>query len=157
MSEYLVQEIRRQPNVEVRLWTEVVDGEGEGALERIVLLDHAQGKRETVPAEVLFVLIGAQPHTEWLAGTVLRDRQGFIITGRRAGRGAAWRIEREPTRFETSMPGVFAVGDVRSGSVKRVASAVGEGAASVQEIHEYLTSPVSIDRASDFSSQNRVS
>jgi thioredoxin reductase (NADPH) len=138
MSDYLVQEIRRRPNVEVRLWTEVIDGEGEGALERIVLVDHALGKNETVPAEVLFVLIGAQPHTEWLAGTVLRDQQGFIITGRLARKGAAWRIGREPTRFETSMPGVFAVGDVRSGSVKRLASAVGEGAAAVPEIHEYL-------------------
>jgi thioredoxin reductase (NADPH) len=138
MSDYLVQEIRRRPNVQVRLWTEVVDGEGEGALERIVLLDHARGTRETVPAEVLFVLIGAQPHTEWLAGTVLRDRSGFIITGRLARRGAAWSVGREPGSFETSMPGVFAVGDARSGSVKRLASAVGEGAAAVREIHEYL-------------------
>jgi thioredoxin reductase (NADPH) len=149
MSEYLVREIRRRPNIEVRLRTEVVDGEGEGALERIVLLDHALGRRETVPAEVLFVLIGAEPHTEWLAGTVLCDRQGFIVTGRRARDGAAWRIEREPTRFETSMPGVFAVGDVRSGSVKRVGSAVGEGAAAVAEIHEYLTSSVVIEEASE--------
>jgi len=145
MSDYLVQEIRRRPNVEVRLRTEVVDGEGEGALERIVLLDHARGKRETVPAEMLFVLIGAQPHTEWLAGTVLRDSDGFIMTGRHVRSGATWRIEREPTRFETSMPGVLAVGDVRLGSVKRVASAVGEGAAAVSEIHEYLTSPVAVD------------
>ena len=153
MSEYLVQEIRRRPNVEVRLRTEVVDGEGEGALERIVLLDHALGTRETVPAEVLFVLIGAQPHTEWLAGTVLRDRQGFIITGRRARRGAPRHMEREPARFETSMPGVFAVGDVRSGSVKRLASAVGEGAAAVAEIHDYLTSSIVVDRVSDLSSE----
>lgn len=156
MSDYLVQEIRRRPNVEVRLWTEVVDGEGEGALERIVLLDHALGKRETVPAEMLFVLIGAQPHTEWLAGTVLRDRQGFIVTGRLAQRGTDWRIGREPTRFETSMPGVFAVGDVRSGSVKRLASAVGEGAAAVPEIHEYLTSSVVVDRVPDMSPKNGV-
>ena len=147
MSEYLVQEIRRRPNVEVRLRTEVVDGEGEGALERIVLLDHALGTRETVPAEVLFVLIGAEPHTEWLAGTVLRDRQGFILTGRRAQGELALSIGREPTRFETNIPGVFAVGDVRSGSVKRVASAVGEGAAAVAEIHEYLTSSINLDRA----------
>jgi len=153
MSDYLVQEIRRRPNVEVRMWTEVVDGEGDGALERIVLLDHATGKRETVPGEMLFVLIGAQPHTEWLAGTVLRDREGFIITGRLARNGAAWRNGREPARFETSMPGVFAVGDVRSGSVKRLASAVGEGAAAVAEIHDYLTSSIVVDRVSDLSSE----
>ena len=96
----------------------------------------------------LFVLIGAEPHTEWLAGTVLRDREGFIVTGRRARDVAAWRIEREPSRFETSMPGVFAVGDVRSGSVKRVGSAVGEGAAAVAEIQEYLTSSIVIEEVS---------
>ena len=123
-------------------------------IKRIALLDHALGTRETVPAEMLFALIGAQPHTEWLAGTVLRDRQGFIITGRRAREGAAGRTGREPARFETSMPGVFAVGDVRSGSVKRLASAVGEGAASVQEIHEYLSS--SIERVSDLPSKDRI-
>jgi len=153
MSDYLVQEIRRRPNVEVRMGTEVVDGEGDGALERIILLDHASGKRETVPAEVLFVLIGAQPHTEWLAGTVLRDREGFIITGRLARKGAAWRNGRESARFETSMPGVFAVGDVRSGSIKRLAFAVGEGAAAVAEIHDYLTSSIVVDRVSDPSSE----
>ena len=152
MSDYLVQEIRRRPNVAIRLRTEVVDGEGDGALERIVLLDRALGKKETVPAELLFVLIGALPHTEWLDGTVLRDQQGFILTGNRARRGAAWRIDREPTRYETSVPGVFAVGDVRAGSVKRVASAVGEGAASVAEIHEYLASSMADHRSSDLSS-----
>jgi len=98
------------------------------------------------------VLIGALPHTEWLDGTVLRDQQGFILTGSRARRGAAWRIDREPTRYETSVPGVFAVGDVRAGSVKRVASAVGEGAASVAEIHEYLASSMADHRSSDLSS-----
>ncbi len=149
MSDYLIQEIRRSPNVEVRLNTEVVDGEGEAAIERIVLADLARGTRETVPADLLFVLIGAQPHTDWLAGTVHRDHHGFILTGRDVERTGAIRGPgREPLRFETSMSCVFAVGDVRSGSVKRVASAVGEGAAAVQDIHERLASPVTFTSAS---------
>jgi thioredoxin reductase (NADPH) len=149
MSDYLVQEIRRSPNVEVGLNTEVVDGEGEVALQRIVLADLVRGTRETVPADLLFVLIGAQPHTDWLAETVQRDAHGFIRTGRDIERiGAIRELSREPLRFETSMPGVFAVGDVRSGSVKRVASAVGEGAAAVQDVHECLDSPVAFATAS---------
>jgi thioredoxin reductase (NADPH) len=146
MSDYLVREIRRRPNVEIRLLTEVVDGDGDTALERIVLKDHARGARETAAADTLFVLIGAVPHTEWLAGTVLRDRDGFVVTGRNLRRAMAdVREGREPMRLETSMPGVFAVGDVRLGSVKRVASAVGEGANAVQYIHEYLAAPVALE------------
>ena len=143
MSDYLVRDISRRPNVEIRLQTEVVDGNGGTALQRIVLLDHARGTRETVPADALFVLIGAQPHTEWLGGTLQRDRKGFIITGRDLDRaGVGWSLERGPLPLETSMPGVFAVGDARQGSVKRVASAVGEGAIAVRYIHEYLAAPV---------------
>jgi thioredoxin reductase (NADPH) len=146
MSDYLVREIRQRPNVAIRLLTEAVDGDGGTALERIVLLDHARGARETVPADSLFVLIGAQPHTGWLAGTVLRDRDGFLLTGRNLRRAAGEvRFEREPMRLETSMPGVFAVGDVRLGSVKRVASAVGEGAMAMQYVHEYLAAPVALE------------
>jgi thioredoxin reductase (NADPH) len=149
MSDYLVQEIRRRPNVDVRLRTEVVDGEGEVALKRIVLADLACGTRETLPADLLFVLIGAQPHTDWLGETVQRDAHGFVLTGRDVERtGAIRELGREPLRFETSMPGVFAVGDVRSGSVKRVASAVGEGAAAVQDVHECLAAPVAFASAS---------
>jgi thioredoxin reductase (NADPH) len=98
-----------------------------------------------VSADALFVLIGAKPHTEWLADTVQRDGHGFVITGRdldRAGTGRG--LARKPMRLETSMPGIFAVGDVRMGSVKRVASAVGEGAVVVQYIHDYLASPVAL-------------
>jgi thioredoxin reductase (NADPH) len=120
--------------VEVRLGVEVVDGDGEHALERIVLRELAGGATETLPVESLFVLIGAQPHTDWLAGAVRRDRHGFILTG-----GDLDAVDgRAPLRFETSMPGVFAIGDVRGGSVKRVASAVGEGAVAVQFVHDYL-------------------
>ncbi len=123
MSDYLVQDIVRRPNVEVQLRTELADGDGGVALERVVVLDRERGTRTELPAAVVFVLIGADPHTDWLAGTLERDSHGFLITG---------------PSLETSIPGVFAAGDVRVGSVKRVASAVGEGADVVRYIHEYL-------------------
>jgi thioredoxin reductase (NADPH) len=139
MADYLVQEIRHAPNVELRLSTEIVDAEGDAGLERLHLFDRARGTTEILPATTLFVLIGADPHTDWLAGTVARDRNGFILTGRDIERGAAgWPIARAPLPFETSVPGVFAVGDVRAVSSKRLASAVGEGAAAVSSIHELL-------------------
>ena len=145
MSDYLVREIRRAPNVEVRLQTEVVDGEGEATLERLVVMDHARGRRETVPADALFVLIGAVPHTDWLAGTLQRDRKGYLVTGQEVeGAGLGSDVKREPLPLETSMPGVFAVGDVRRGSVKRVASAVGEGAVAVRYLHDYVAAPVAL-------------
>jgi thioredoxin reductase (NADPH) len=144
MSDYLVRDISRRPNVEIRLRTEVVDGSEDSALQRVVLLDQARGTRETVPADALFALIGARPHTEWLGATLQRDRKGFIITGRDLDRaGVSWSLERGPLPLETNMPGVFAVGpDARQGAVKRVASAVGEGASVVRYIHEHLAAPV---------------
>jgi thioredoxin reductase (NADPH) len=146
MSDYLVRDIRQRPNVEVRLQTELVAGEGESSLERIVLLDHATGARETLPATILYVLIGAEPHTEWLAGVVQRDAHGFILTGRHVPREpGVGPLDREALSLETSIPGVFACGDVREGSVKRVSSAVGEGAVAVRYIHEYLAEPVALD------------
>jgi thioredoxin reductase (NADPH) len=146
MSEYLVRELQRQPNVEVRLTTEVVDGDGGAALERIVIRNHRMETSETLPTSLLFVLIGADPHTDWLAGAVRRDRHGFILTGRDSlGQpGASGGLEHQPTPFETSMPGVYVAGDARRGSVKRVASAVGEGAAAVRSIHEYFAAPVEL-------------
>lgn len=138
MSDYLVQVIRHRPNVEVRLATEIVAGEGEVTLKRLVLRDHAHDTQETVPAEVLFVMIGASPRTDWLAGAVERDRHGFVCTGPDVDR-SRFPLSRAPTRFETSMPGVFAAGDVRAGSAKRLASAVGEGSVSVQHVWEYLS------------------
>jgi thioredoxin reductase (NADPH) len=141
MSDYLVQQIRKSDNVRVRLRTEVIGAAGGRALEQITLLDHAREKKETAPAEVLFALIGAEPHTEWLSGTLERDPQGFILTGASVDGGREGpSAGRPPTRLETSMPGVYAVGDVRWGSVKRVAAAVGEGAVAVQYVHEYLAS-----------------
>jgi thioredoxin reductase (NADPH) len=145
MSDYLVRDISQRPNVEIRLRTEVVDGKGGTALRRVVLLDHARGMRETVLADALFVLIGARPHTDWLGGTLQRDRKGFIVTDRELDRaGVSWSLERGPLPLETSMPGVFAVGDARQGSVKRVASAVGESASVVRYIHEYLGAPLAL-------------
>jgi len=140
MSDYLVQEIRRARNVDVRLHTDAIGGEGQVQLERLRLRDRDRGTTETVPAEVLFVLIGAAPRTEWLSGVVRRDDHGFVLTGRDLDDVALrdWPLARPPMRYETSLPGVFAAGDVRSGSVKRIASAVGEGAVAVQEIEEYL-------------------
>jgi thioredoxin reductase (NADPH) len=140
MSDYLVQQIRRSPNVEVLLDTEVVGGEGASVLERLTLRDNRCGDMRSVPAHMLFVLIGAIPRTEWLAGVVERDARGFILTGddvpATAARGD---VGRRPGRFETSLPGVFAIGDARSGSHKRVAAAVGEGAGAVHDVHEYLS------------------
>jgi thioredoxin reductase (NADPH) len=137
MSDYLVQYLRRASNVEVRLGCELVDGSGEHRLESITVRDRRTGALETLPARILFALIGARPHTDWLAGTVARDEWGYLLTGKHLT-GGAWPLERRPRRYETSMPGVFAVGDVRHEAAKRVASAVGEGSVAVQYVHEHL-------------------
>jgi thioredoxin reductase (NADPH) len=140
MSDYLVRQIEHLPNIDVRLDTEVVDGRGEGALREITIMDRLARTKEVVPAESLFVLIGAQPNTEWLEGVVARDRHGFVLTGPDLEQSIE--MHRSPSRFETSMPGVFAAGDVRFGSIKRVASAVGEGAVALEFIREYLDSTI---------------
>ena len=142
MSDYLIKEIDAAQNIEVRFNIRVVDGGGEGRLERLVLENSASDLTETVPATALFVLIGAEPHTEWLPEEILRDNRGFVVAGQdflRDGRPPqGWPLERLPLHLETSIPGVFAAGDVRHGSVKRVASAVGAGANAIQLVHEYL-------------------
>jgi thioredoxin reductase (NADPH) len=141
MSDYLVQEIEQAPNVAVRLGTQVVDGLGSWRLEGLALRRRGDGATEEVPAAALFVMIGAEPHTDWLTG-VARDDQGYILTGHDLlgpdGPPAGWPLKRPPLLLETSLPGVFAAGDVRHRSVKRVASAVGEGAVAVQLVHQYL-------------------
>ena len=137
MSDYLVQQIRGTANVRVRLESEVVGGDGAERLETLEIRGRAHGEVETVPARLLFVLIGAMPHTDWLQGTVERDAKGFIPTGHRVD-PTLWPLQRPPMSFETSVPGVFAVGDVRLDSMKRVASAVGEGAGAIQNVHQYL-------------------
>ena len=141
MSEYLITEISNTPNIGVRPDTEVIDGAGRSTLETLMLRDKAAGTTQ-VTASALFLMIGAEPHTDWLESSVERDDGGFILTGRdlyRAGQPpAGWPLERPPLLLETSMPGVLAVGDVRHRSMKRVASAVGEGATAIQLVHEYL-------------------
>jgi thioredoxin reductase (NADPH) len=138
MSQYLRDEIGVVENIEVHLNTQVLDGGGEGHLSWLTVVDAGTGDTRTVPAAALFILIGAQPRTDWLPPGVARDARGYIATG--ADAVAAWSPERRdvPLLFETSVRGVFAVGDVRLGSVKRVASAVGEGAAVIQQVHEHL-------------------
>ena len=142
MSHYLVKQIQATPTITVRPRTEVVDGHGTGRLEALTLCDHRSGATQVVPASALFVVIGAEPHTGWLHGSVARDRQGYLLTGPDLERNTAtptgWPLVRPPLFLETSTPGVFAAGDVRHRSVKRVASAVGEGAIAIQLIHEYL-------------------
>ena len=143
MSQYLIEEIEATRNIQVRLNTRVMDGGGQGRLEHLVLEDRASGLTETVPAAALFVLIGARPHTGWLPEEVVRDERGYSITGsdllREAVPPEVWPLERPPMLMESSVPGVFAVGDVRCGSVKRVASAVGEGSIAIQMVHKYLS------------------
>ena len=140
MSDYLIQDISRLPNVEVRLQCEAVEGIGQTRLQEIVVKSHSTGKTETLPVAAFFVMIGALPHTEWLSNSVKRDKHGFIITGSDLNEKSS----RQPLRFETSLPGVFAAGDVRHASVKRVASAVGEGSVAIHFIHDYLVSPISV-------------
>jgi len=141
MSDYLVQEIEATGNITVRLHTEISDGHGTDRLEALTLCDRRRGRLERVPATALFVLIGGEPRTQWLPDTVQR-RYGYLLTGRdvaRDGTGApCWPPGRAPLPLETSIPGVFAVGDVRYRSIKRVASAVGDGATAVRLVHEYL-------------------
>ncbi|MEV8630483.1 FAD-dependent oxidoreductase [Streptosporangium sp. NPDC051023] len=136
MSQYLVDEIRRTPAIEVRLRTRVVEFSGQERLERITLADAATGETAEEPAAFVFTFIGARPRTGWLDGVVARDEHGFVLTGSDVP-AEAWSLEREPYLLETSVPGVFAAGDVRSRSVKRVASGVGEGAMAVALIHRY--------------------
>jgi thioredoxin reductase (NADPH) len=140
MSEYLIQDISRLPNVEVRLQCEAIEGIGQSRLQEIVVQNHSTGRTETLPVAAFFVMIGALPHTEWLSSSVQRDKHGFILTGSDLNEKSS----RQPLRFETSLPGVFAAGDVRHASVKRVASAVGEGSVAIHFIHDYLASPVSV-------------
>lgn len=145
MSHYLTLRLEGASNVTIVPYSQIIDGEGEGRLEQLAIEDLRTGERRTVPAAGLFAMIGAEPHTEWLPGSILRDDEGFVLTGSdllEAGVAEGGRplfaAGRAPYPLETSMPGVFAVGDVRHGSVKRVASAVGEGAVAVRFVHQYL-------------------
>ncbi|WP_077041849.1 FAD-dependent oxidoreductase [Rhodococcus sp. MTM3W5.2] len=145
MSHYLIQQIRQNPRIVVRACAEVVGVEGDDHLERITLRDNTTGRTETVDAHWLFLFIGAAPRTDWLDGVVVRDDHGYVLSGPDlvvdGKRPRGWELDRMPQHLETSVPGVFAAGDVRSDSAKRVASAVGEGAMAVMLVHRYLAKP----------------
>lgn len=139
MSAYLINEILRLPNVELRLETELVDADGEHALEHVTLRHRRTGALDVIRTSALFVMIGARPHSDWLRGSVDCDGNGFIVTGADVDAHARPRFgAREPMLVETSMPGVFAVGDVRHGSTKRIATAAGEAAVAVAALHQYF-------------------
>jgi thioredoxin reductase (NADPH) len=145
MSRYLIDEIDAAENVEVRAHSEITGAAGEGALEAVEVRDCRTGRVETVPATALFLMIGAQPHTEWLPETICRDERGYLLTGSDLPEGE-WQLERGRLMLETSMPGVFAVGDARHGSTKRVASAVGEGSVVIEQVHQLLAAAESPGR-----------
>lgn len=143
MSQYLIDQIDQTENIEVCTETEVVEAHGEKRLEALTLVNNASGERETVPAAALFIFIGAVPHTDMVAGLVRRNKAGFILTGPdifEGGKRSGWTLKRDPYLLETSVPGIFAAGDVRHGAVRRVASAVGQGAIAVNLVHQYLKS-----------------
>ena len=146
MSDYLIRAIRAAPNVEVRTGTTVVGGGGDGWLQELVLRNGATGEENEVAADALFVLIGARPRTDWLPVEIARDEQGFVLTGDEVTGG--WSLARHPFALETSMPGVFAAGDARHSSVKRVAVAVGEGSLAVQAVEQLLATeqPAQVNR-----------
>jgi len=141
MSRYLIDRVRAAPNIRLLFNSEVVAACGSEHLEKLTIANHAEASELQVDADYLFVFIGADPHTEWLGESIARDDHGFVISGAdllRDGARPRWPLERQPMLLETSLPGVFAAGDVRKSSMKRVASAVGEGAMAVYLVHQYL-------------------
>ena len=138
MSEYLIRQVEATENIQTRLGHEVADGGGDGRLDHLVLRDIATKSELTVEAQALFILIGAEPYTGWLPAEIEQDDRGFILTGADISQRSVPRFNRSPLPLETSMPGVFVAGDVRHGSVKRVASAVGEGSIAIQQLHRYF-------------------
>jgi thioredoxin reductase (NADPH) len=143
MSQYLIDQIKERPNIQIWPNASVAEAHGDTHLEEITFLCSDTNKPERVPATSMFIFIGASPRTDWLGDVVERDDRGFILTGpdllRDGRRPKGWELDRDPFLLETNVPGIFAVGDVRHGSVKRVASGVGEGSVAVQFIHQYLS------------------
>jgi thioredoxin reductase (NADPH) len=136
MSHYLIEQIEALDKVEVRTRSEVVAAEGDGRL-RALRVRNADGRESVDPVDACFVFIGARPLTDWLEGVVARDERGFILAGLDV-KADGWPLQRDPLPLETSVPGVFVAGDVRARSIKRVASAVGEGSMAVSLVHQYL-------------------
>jgi len=143
MSQYLIDQIKETPNIAIWAHASLAEAHGDTHLEEISVLCSDTGKIERVPASSMFIFIGALPRTEWLRDLVERDDRGFVLTGpdllQDGKRPTSWKLDRDPFLLETNVPGIFAVGDVRHGSVKRVASGVGEGSVAVQFIHQYLS------------------
>jgi thioredoxin reductase (NADPH) len=143
MSQYLIDQIKETPNIQVWASASVAEVHGESHLEEVSVLCSDSNKLERVPASSMFIFIGALPRTDWLGDLVERDERGFLLAGpdliRDGQRPKGWTLDRDPFLLETNIPGIFAVGDVRHGSVKRVASGVGEGSVAVQFIHQYLS------------------
>jgi thioredoxin reductase (NADPH) len=143
MSQYLIDQIEKTENIHAEFRSRVTEVHGDEHLEAISVTCDASGESQTVPAGALFIFIGAEPRTAWLDGVIERDSRGFILTGpdllRDGKRPKNWPLERDPGLLETNVPGIFAVGDVRHGSIKRVASGVGEGSVAIQFVHQYLS------------------
>jgi thioredoxin reductase (NADPH) len=143
MSQYLIDQLKKTPNVQIEYNSNVVEAHGSGHLEAVSIHCATTNETNRVPANALFIMIGAAPNTSWLADVVERDELGFILSGadlmRDGKRPKGWQPDRDPGLLETSVPGIFVVGDVRHGSVKRVASGVGEGSVAVSFVHQYLS------------------
>jgi thioredoxin reductase (NADPH) len=142
MSQYLIDQIDQNPKIDVLTDTEVLEARGNGRLEEICMKNNVTGAVDQLPAAAVFIFIGAVPHTDMVGNLVQRNSAGFILTGpelmRNGKRPRNWTLKRDPFLLETSSPGIFAAGDVRQGSIKRVATAVGEGAMAVALVHQYL-------------------
>jgi len=142
MSQYLIEQIEKTPNIRLRPRSEIARVEGDGHVERVVFLSLDDGSTQSEETDALFIFIGTRPRNEWLPAEVLRDAKGFVLTGRDLMTADAyartWKEQRDPLTLETSVPGVFAAGDLRAGAMNRVASAVGEGSMVVRLAHEYL-------------------
>jgi thioredoxin reductase (NADPH) len=143
MSQYLINQLRETKNIQIEFNSSVVEAHGNDHLEAVSVLCSATNEINKVPANALFIMIGAAPNTAWLANVVERDELGFILSGpdlmRDGKRPKGWQVDRDPGLLETSVPGIFVVGDVRHGSVKRVASGVGEGSVAISFVHQYLS------------------
>jgi thioredoxin reductase (NADPH) len=138
MSFYLIEQIATKANIRVETRSEVLAVHGDERLEAIEVIDRRTGTTSRRDATALFVLIGAEAATDWLPAAIARDEHGFVLTGTDAINAGPWKADREPFALETSAPGIFAVGDIRSGSVKRVAASVGEGGVAIAFVHRYL-------------------
>lgn len=138
MSYYLIEEMKTKPNISVELRSEVVDAHGDDHLEALDVIDHASGKVARRATAALFVFVGANADTSWLPHEIARDSRGFVVTGADASKAGSWELARQPYLLETSVPGIFAVGDIRAGSIKRVAAGVGEGSMAIAFVHQYL-------------------